>query len=144
MQGVIALLEQYAINRIMGAGSPVSHKSKAGLGLMALAGFLLLLGLGFLTYALNLWLYEMYAPQVATAITGGLCIFASLLIVMIGYLILQFKKMQHQKSQQEAMEMAVALIDYAQEELREPVEQNPKTSLALAATAGFVAGQRYL
>ena len=111
MQGVIALLEQYAIDRIMSGGAPVSHKSKAGLALMALAGFLLLLGMGFLTYALNLWLYQIYSPQVATAITGGLCIFASLMIVLIAYLVLQYKKVQAQKMQRETLAMVNTVIE---------------------------------
>jgi len=144
MHGVIALLEQYAIDRIMSGGAPVSHKSKAGFALMAIAGFLLLLGLGFLTYALNLWLYEIYTPQVATAITGGLCIFASLMIMMIAYLVLQYKKVQVQKMQHETLEMVHALIDYIDEELREPVEKNPATALVMASAAGYVAGKNYL
>ena len=144
MHGIIALLEQYAIDRIMSGGAPFTHKSKAGLGLMALAGFFLLLGLGFLTYALNLWLFQIYTPQVATAITGGACVFVSLLTVTIAYLVLQYKKVQVQKSQLDALEIVTALIEYVDEELREPVAQNPKTSLAVAATAGYVAGNRCL
>ena len=144
LHGVFALVEQYAIDRILSGGAPVSHKSKAGFALMALAGFLLLLGIGFLTYALNLWLYTIYTPQVATAITGGLCIFASLMIVLIAYLILQYKKVQAQKMQQDTLETVHALIAFLNEELREPIEKNPKASLAAAAAAGFVAGKNYL
>lgn len=144
MNGVIALLEQYAIDRILSGGAPVTHKSKAGFALMALAGFLLLLGLGFLTYALNLWLYQVYTPQVATAITGGLCIFASLMVMMIAYLILQYKKIQMQKMQNETLEMLHTLIEYIDEELREPVENNPTTALVVASAAGYVAGKNYL
>lgn len=143
MQGVIALLEQYAIDRIMSGGAPVSHKSKAGLALMALAGFLFLLGMGFLTYALNLWLYQVYSPQVATAITGGLCIFASLMIVLIAYLVLQYKKIQAQKMQHETLEMVHTLVEYIDEELRDPVEKNPAAALAMASAAGYVAGKNY-
>ena len=144
LHGVIALVEQYAIDRILSGGAPISHKSKAGFALIALAGFLLLLGIGFLTYALNLWLYTIYTPQVATAITGGLCIFASLLIVLIAYLILQYKRVQAQKMQQDTLETVHALIELLNEELREPIERNPKTSLAAAVAAGFVAGKNYL
>lgn len=144
MHGVLALLEQYAIDRVLSGGAPVSHKSKAGFVLMALAGFLLLLGVGFLTYALNLWLFQIYTPQVATAITGGLCIFSALMIVIIAYLVLQYKKVQAKKMQHETLEMVHTLIEYIDEELREPVEKNPAAALAVASFAGYAAGKNYL
>ena len=144
MHGIFALVEQYAIDRILSGGAPVSHKSKAGFALLALAGFLLLLGLVFLTYALNLWLYQIYTPQVATAITGGLCIFSSILILMIAYLILQYKKVQAQKMQRDTLETVHSLIEYVDEELRESVEKNPLAALAIALAAGFVGGKSYL
>lgn len=144
MISVMGLVQQFAINRILSAGAPVSHKSKAVLGLAALAGFILLLGFVFFIYAINLWLNTAYEPHIAATITGAICVVLSLLCVICLYLIMQFKKSRVEKFQDETIELVKSITEMVDVEMRDLIDNNPKTAVAVASIAGILLGKRFL
>lgn len=143
-QGMIALLEQFLIDRVISSAAPVSHGSKTWLGLMVLAGFFLCLGSVYLFYAFYLWLLTVYTPQGAAVVTAAMCFGLALLIVAALWLMLQYKKHKTASVQDNLMETVTQLMAYVDEELREPVANNPKAALAIATAVGFLAGKRLM
>lgn len=144
MVNLMGLIGHIALDKFISAGAPVSQKSKAVLGLMALAGFFIFLGLGFLLFALNQWLATIYLPHIATAITGGVCLFLAVIAILCTYLVVELKKSRLQKVQNDMLGMINDVMDSADEELAGFIQGNPKTALAVAALAGVLLGKRFL
>ncbi len=144
MNAVISLVEQLLVERLLSNEPPLSGKSKAGLSLMALSGFLVILGFGFLVCAAYLWLAAHYPPEIAAATTGAIILFAGLGCAAASYLILQYKKHRLRKLKSEITETLRVVFDITEEELTEPVRENPKASVVAASLAGFAVGEKFL
>lgn len=139
----LMLCEQFVIGRVMSGASPVSHKSKAGLGLFILAGFLFCVGLCFMMFGLYALLAQSYEAPIAAAVTGGVCMMIALVIVLGVILMFQIQRTKAARYQKEAMANIHQLFETVDEELKEKIEENPKAALALASVAGFVAAKKF-
>lgn len=140
MGGALALVEQLVIDRVLSNGVPFTGKSKAGLGLIALSGFFLLVGLCFIVWGSYLWLSNNYPPDVA-ALIMGLVIFSLAILCALGaYTLLKFRERNFQQIKSEIAQTFRAVLETADEELTGPLRDNPKTAVLAASVTGFLTG----
>lgn len=145
MNSLLATAEIMLIDRVLGNDVPFTGKSKAGLSLYALAGTLFVTSLGFFIVAAYLWIENNYfPPEKAAAMAGGLILALSCLCAGAAYLILQYKRSRARKLKAELTQTLHTLADIAEEELSQPIKDNPKTSVLIASLAGFIAGDKFL
>jgi len=144
MSSLLATAEGLLIDRILCNDAPFTGKSKTGLGLFALAGVLLTIALGFFIYAAYLWLVSNYPPEIAAAAAGGLTLGVAALCALGAYGFLQYKRSRLKKLKNEIADTMQNALEFADEELAQPVKDNPKTAVLIASLAGFIAGEKFI
>ncbi|MGB0720358.1 MAG: phage holin family protein [Bdellovibrionales bacterium] len=144
MGGALAIIESMMVNRLLSNDPPLSGKSKAGLGLFTVAGLLLAVAMGFFIVAAYLWLQNNYPPDAAAAIAGLLTLMTALICAGVAYGVLQYKRHRLQKFKDEMIDTMQNALDFAEEELSQPIRDNPKTSVFIASLAGYLAGEKLI
>lgn len=125
---------------IMPATHPTSSRAKDGL--MLLSFVFLCLGLGLLVYGAHLWLAARFAADVTMLATGGIAMaLAGMTFAAVqGFFLYKAWRMK---------QMAANLSDTVQDimkdvldTLEQPIQDNPKTAVTIAAAAGYLATER--
>lgn len=106
------------------------------------AAFFVFLAIGFGALAAGLWLESHYAPDVAAALGAGLCLAVGAAFAGLALLGVSIRRREIARVRQEITDIIHAALDFAEEEIREPVQENPKTAVLLASAAGFIAGEK--
>ena len=115
----------------------------AGLALLGFSFLLACAGLICMLIALDTWVAGLYGP-IAGALASGLCAFA-LAGLSSGVFLMRKKKPEatpHEQSLMETAEALYVMIEQATEGLEAPIAENPRTSVALAGLAGYMAAHR--
>jgi glucan phosphoethanolaminetransferase (alkaline phosphatase superfamily) len=144
MSRLARVAEHVVVNQVLNNALPLIGKSKVGLGPMALTGLLLLVSDGFLIYAAHMYFLSLFPVYTAAALTGGLCLVIAVLSSSVSYFINLYKRRQQRQMIANLVGTFHDLYETAEEELSEPINENPKTALLLASVAGYVAGGRFL
>lgn len=144
MSQLAGLPEKLLMERILHGNSSWAQRSRFELGLIALAGFLIFLGSGFLIFAMHLWFEKTYPPELAAAFTGSAILALALMVLLVSMRIFQWRKNRLRELKHEVHEALQTTFDFLDEELAEPVQNNPVTAVVLASLAGYVAGEKYL
>lgn len=144
MRGSLKVAEQLVISRLISKGFSPSGKTGAGMSFLTLSGLLLLVAVGFFVYAAHLWFAKTYEPEVAFAMTGGVIVFFALLSALGAYGVHAYKKQKAEIIKKEILHKMEDFFEAANDELGEPIQDNPKTSMLIASLAGFAAGERLL
>lgn len=142
MSPYIKVAEQILIDRVVSKKFPITRKSKANLGLLALSGFFGLAGVGFLIYALHLSLGTVFQPEMAAMLTG-LCLLAlSAISAIVTMFIVKQKRKEVERNTKETIQHIQGFIDAANDEFGAPIQENPKTAVALATVLGVAMGNK--
>lgn len=144
MNQALAFAENMLMERIIGNETPLTGKSKAGLGLMSLTLLLAGAAVIFFLYATYIWLSQNFPPSTAAYYAGGITLAAAALTSLAGYGLSQYRQYRIRQIKREVRETVQEALTIVTDELEDPVKDNPKTSVALAAFAGYVAGDRFL
>ena len=117
----------------------------AGLWLLAAACLLTTAGLIYLLIAANTCLVAFYGPVVGPLLTGlGSFVLAG--IAAIGWTQAQKKPApqpsMHNDTMIQTAEALFAALEHATKGLEEPIADNPRTSVALASLAGYMAANK--
>ena len=120
-----------------------TQANKLGIGFAILAGLLAFLGLGFLIFAFHLWLQAHYNPETSAALMGTIVLVLAFLFAVFTFAILQARRNRLQKLHREIKDTIHATFEALDEELTDPVGENPKISVLLASLAGFAAGGKF-
>lgn len=144
MSALKAIAETVVLDQILTRGFPVSQKSKATLGLQALAGLLIIVALGFLIAALHAWLITAYTPDIASLITAGAVFALALVAALAAYVIAHQRQARMAVFKHDMKNNIQTVIDAFDSELGEHVRANPATAVALAGLAGFILADRVL
>ncbi len=142
MRGTFKVAEQLLISRLLSDGFSPSGKTKAGMSFLTLSGLLLLVALGFFVYAAHIWFIKNYAPEIAFSMTGGVILFFSLICALAAYIVREYKKLKVEKIKSTLIHKMEDIFEVANDEIGEPIQENPKTSVLIASLAGFAAGER--
>jgi len=144
MGALLATAESLVIDRLLSSDAPMTGKSKAGFGLFAFAGLMLLVAVGFFLYAAFLWLDGNYAPEVAAMLAGALTAGVALICGLIAYGVLLYKRHRIRKMRQEIAGTVQTALELADEELSQPVRENPKMAVLVASLAGYIVGEKFM
>ena len=139
---VMKLAEQVLVDRIISNKCPITRKSKAHLGVLALSCFFFITGTGFMIYAGFIWLNKVFEPEVAAAFTG-LSLFA--LSIVFGAMVMaliRYKRVEAERSTKEAIHNLQGMLNAANDEFGEPIQENPKTALITATMLGLAIGNK--
>lgn len=139
---LMPLAEQAIINGLIDRKAPLMRKNKFGLCLMVLSGLVLLSALFFFTLAGYGWLLTEFSQPEAAFYTGLALMLACALMALGGYSSLKKKPKAALAVEKDAMDFVQTLATTVSNDLAEPIQENPKTAMLLAATAGFLAGER--
>ena len=116
----------------------------AGLWLLALSGVLACAGVVCLFIAFDTWMTALYGPVMA-ALATALGAF-----VLSGIAAASFHQRKarvpasaaHDESLTQTAEALFAVLNHATEGLETPIAENPRTSVALASLAGYMAAHK--
>jgi hypothetical protein len=98
-------------------------------------------GVFFLALALYQYLESLFAPPVA-ALASAAAVFATAVLAVLLREYIGKKAPAHKPARDEFSENIHALITSLYHELEEPIRENPKMSVAIAALAGLFAARR--
>jgi hypothetical protein len=144
MNSLKPLIKKAVAEGIIAQANRHSYKrDAAGAGVIFMAGLIALAALGFLIASVYTVLLLIYPVQIAAALTGAGLLILSGLIFWSGARLMQQKRREDETVTRERIESLVdVMADNVTEEMSEPVRDNPKTAMAAAAIAGFLAGDR--
>jgi threonine/homoserine/homoserine lactone efflux protein len=142
---IAPLVKQLLINGMMTQTAARGvRRGSAWLGYAVLAGAIGLIGVVFLSLAGYSYLMETYSATLSALITGGILIGLSMIVVFTGYTIMTKGKAVKAavKPNNGLMDTVENTIQSFMDGLEEPVRDNPKMAMLLAALAGFAAGDK--
>ncbi|MGQ0527375.1 MAG: phage holin family protein [Alphaproteobacteria bacterium] len=144
MSSFVGILQGIALDKLLKTEPPFFSKVKIGLGLIALSGFFILCGLGFIVFAAHLWFRTQFTPEISYALTGLIFIGFGLIGCWVTYALAQYHKRIFRKFKNDITETIESLFELLDEELKEPISENPKAAVLLASLGGYVAGKKLL
>lgn len=140
------LVRDLLVNGLMaGAAVRTTRKKTTGIGYYAAAGFAATLGMIYAVWAGYAYLALSLSAPVAAGFVAGMLFVLSAGIGLAGFLVARNKQEAMKKPSFDGnfigeMEARVkSLID----ELEDPIRDNPKSALLMAALAGFAAGDKF-
>lgn len=145
----IPLMKQLVMDGLMNA--PVPHLPRISLTAIALtlcAVLMAFMTLSVLLIAEYFYLSQIYIAPVAALMVAGTSCALALLTWGAGKMITAQKnapsaaREEFMARQPDIAKTVSALIDSIAEELEEPIRDNPKTAMAIAGLAGFLAGDQ--
>lgn len=147
---LLPLITQMVIEGISKGTRPVLPRLNAkGIALVACSAILGLLGLGFTLFAGFIYLQNFVEPEFAALIVAGIIFFFAAIIGLmgrksiVGYGYVTYRRSSSPSSSSPVADIAQTvknLIEGVTTELEEPIRDNPKTAIALASLAGYLAG----
>lgn len=146
----IPLMKQLVLDGLMSSPGPrMPRISFTAIALTMCSVLLAFMTLSVLFIAEYLYLVQIYTPYAAALIVAGTSLALTLVAWGAGKII-SHKNNNHDaryerdrnSSQPDIAKTVSALIDSIAEELEEPIRDNPKTAVAIAGLAGFLAGDQ--
>lgn len=144
MRGLLALADVILMGQALGNfgnNLPIVQKSRIGHKLMLLSGLLLGVGTVMVLCGVFLEIAEAYSPERAAGVTGGILIVIAMLCALGAYVFERVKARKIKEVKDDIADAIFAVLDMAEEAVAKPVRENPKTSIASAVAAGYMAGE---
>ena len=138
MDNLAGIGAQIFMDRILSTGP----QSKIGLTLMVLSVFLVLIALAFFIFSIYVWLSATYRSGTAAIFTSGIALSAAVLLFLMALAVVQSRQSYMRQVREETASVLHEVFEYVDEELSEPIQENPKTAALVAAVAGFAMGER--
>lgn len=122
-----------------------NRKSLAGLALAVLAGLVFFLAVVFAALGGYHFLIVLYSPPIAYMIIGAvLLVLCGAILFWAQHILKKESRKVSAHSREELTQLVTVIIDGFSHDLAEPVRHNPKTAMAAAAIAGYLAGGKML
>ncbi len=144
MRGLLALADVLLMSRALGDNLPIVQKSKIPHKLLLVSGFFLAVGMVFIVYAVHVAVMKTYSSEAAAAATGSIMVAIALLCALGSYIADRIKHQKIQKVKDDITNAILMALDTVEDTVTTPVKDSPKTSVASAAVAGFLAGEALL
>ncbi len=144
MNAALAIAEQMLMDRLMSNKAPLTGESKAKIFLISFASFMGLVAICFMFCGLYLWLSANYSLTVTMFSMAAAAALLSILAIGIFFGISKYKRQIIKKKRAEIIKIAEDTLSVANQELSQPIKENPLTSTLISAFAGFIAGDKIL
>lgn len=142
MPDISSVIEALVTAMLVERRALTSRTAKMELALLILAALCAGTGVFFLVLALYQYLGALFAPP-AAAFVAAAAVFAAAVLAVLLKEFIRFKRVSgHKPVHDELSENIHALITNLYHELEEPIRENPKMSVAVAALAGLFAARR--
>jgi len=137
------ILKQVLINGLITQSAARGVKrGSTWLGYMVLAGGVGLIGVVFFSMAGYSLLMESFTAPIAASIVGVVMLCISTLIAVTGYLTYKGKTHKPAPKAEGFLDSVENSLQSLMGGLEEPIKDNPKMAMLVAALAGFAAGDR--
>ncbi len=137
------LLKEVAINGLLLARLRSQPETKAGLGLYALTGLLVAVGLAFLIHAGHLALKIHHTDLDAALWMSFFLLITAFVAGMTAHILTSARQRKNHAHREEQLSETIhTIIEALGDELEGPVRENPKIALLIAGMSGLFAGTR--
>jgi hypothetical protein len=141
MPDITSIIETLIVNAFMSKQASAPRINKLEWALLILCILCVATGIFFLDVALYQYLESLYTPYIAALISSALVFAAALVAIIINAFLHRKKATNHSSAQDELSEHIHTLIKGVYTELEDPIRENPKTSVIVAALAGLFAAR---
>jgi len=141
---LLGMAERYFLQKLVSGDFPFTRTSRTASWLRLMSGILAIIGTGFLIVAMYYWLDANYSPDVAALIAAGAIFAVALLSAGIAGLIIIERRSRMQRMKEEVKKNLAAVFETIDDELGQPVRENPVASVLLASLAGFAVADRVI
>lgn len=137
------ILKQVLINGIITHSAARGVKrGSAWLGYCAIAGGIGLLAIVYFSIAGYAWLGQSFTSPLAAVMVGGLLMATSVIIATTGYMSYKGKIQKSSPKSEGLLGSIETGLQSVLGGLEEPIKDNPKLAMLLAAVAGFAAADK--
>lgn len=144
MPGTLQLIEGIMVDKLFGAPAPLSGLEKIGQFLCVLSISFLVAGLVFLVYGAHSWLSIHYSSEgVASVITGAISLTLSVIIASALFAVIRYHQSRVRKLHKNIANKIKSSLSTLEDELGDPIRENPKTALVIASFLGFLAEEKF-
>lgn len=143
MPSALQLIERVVIDKLLRDPTPLSGFDKMGQFLCALSALFLVTGLIFLVYGAHSWLSIHYSGEIAASITGIISLLLSVIIAGIFFAGLHYRQARIRKFQKNIADKIKSSLSTLEDELGDPIRENPKTALIIASFLGFLVEDQF-
>jgi hypothetical protein len=142
MSRIAAVIEELVLATVMN-GKVLLPPPKTGIYWQLMGIALLLAGVAFflLVLALERFFENLYPPDIAALATAGVVIGLAGVVAIAAYFIRRQQMAVAETRKRQMGNNIQTLVSDIFTELDEPVRENPKTAMAVAALAGFLANR---
>ena len=141
MHNILALIEKIAVGGLVSSKvNELGNKSKRA-GLLALCGFVGLVGFFICVFALYSYLLLHLAAWQSAMAVGALLLAAALITLLV----IRSQRRQPEPqglSQEELVELVTMIAETGIDDVKSQIGDNPKTSMALACAVGVLLGRK--
>lgn len=136
---IITLIEEFVLSSLLHKRVFLPRISKAELIMLGLAILLGVTGYIFAAVALYGYLGESFPPGEAALISCAVAFATAIILTLIWHALQSRRKLDLERARNEIKADFGLLLKNIQDTLDEPIRENPKISVALAALSGFFA-----
>ncbi len=137
MPSALQLIERLMIDKLFSAPAPLSGLEKTKQFLCLLSASFLAMGFVFLVYGAHTWLSAYYSDAFAAIITGLVSLALSVVIAIMHFAAIRYHKARIRTFRKTITDEIMSSISILENELGDPIRENPKTSLIIASVLGF-------
>jgi K+ transporter len=142
MSGVVTVIEELLVATVMSKKGLLPRVSKTYWALMPVSVLLGCGGVFLLILSLDRFLEARYPLDIAALILAAAVFAAAILVAVIASYSRRNKALTLKTAQKDVEKNLRHLIEDVCDTLDDPIQDNPKTAVLLAAFAGFVTAQR--
>lgn len=142
MSALLAVVEELVVATIISEKVLLPRKGMMDWGLTALSILLGVAGISLLILSLDRFLEKIYPADMAALILAGVVLTAAFLAAMLACRYRRQKISNIGAARRELGNNIRSLVGDVCKELDDPVRDNPKMAVILAAVAGFVTAQQ--
>ncbi len=141
MDQVLKLVENYIVQRVMSNHAPLTHANKISMILPFLIGIMGLIGLVFCFTGFYIWLVTFMPLYSALSIMGGVFFVMALIFSMALIIFNRMKARKMRLARQQFLNDITLGVQLLENEISniEFIQDNPKSSVSLAAILGYFA-----
>ncbi len=144
MYKLLPLIERTVARYALSSTYPISLSYRIKHWFVVFSGLMLVATVGFGLFSLFLWLNITVSPIATMAYMGVATFVVSLLSASFAFLILYLKVQKVKQTKERFTKTLEEGIALAEQEFGQPILKNPKSAIALATSAGFIVGDRFI
>lgn len=138
MPSALHLIERIVVDKLFSTPVPLTGIKKTGQVICTLSVAFLVVGFIFLFYGAYTWLSLQYSRDIAAIIIGIMSICLSIVTAVILFAAVYYRTIRIRKFQERMADKIKSSLSALENELGDPIRENPKTALIIASFIGFL------